>query len=445
MDVSSSDRTGSHRATLSSRSRSWQTLIVFLHSSSPARQRSKRASDNLRYFIDHGLECAYCTFSILLEGQDFATTLPARANVLVHSIFNVSGYEFSHYKAFFSSPQLYPGCPTIHDGCRTDRSNGLVEIRQDDYSKFILLSDSMRGPYLPPYEPLSRWPALITARLSEQVKLVGGSINCFNCGRDIRSCERLLHTEGGITVTDSVGLQILLSHWKQVRPGDKWDEISHNEVGGPVAIRKAGFNIAALQHFWRGHNFRDLPLTQRKCALLLNRSKTLFPRADLPIEPREVDADGKEHVTTLHSGYVDIGGISCKGCYWGMDHPPLESIFTHHFVSPAFEHGAARVYSEMDAEIHKLEHPRGMGGGERVARLALLNGAVELTLFTPSPLPPPPLPPPPPTLRSKVFHCETSSQSSKCSTYRGPKGLSTRDPVDLNARKIGPHDLKLLH
>eukprot|EP00966_Prymnesium_polylepis_P219596 5080062-Prymnesium_polylepis.1 len=49
---------------------------------------------------------------------------------------------------------------------------------------------------------------------------------------------------------------------------------------------------------------------------------------------------------------MDIGGISCRGCMWGVDHAPFETLFSHHFVSPAFEYGAAKVYSDMDLALH---------------------------------------------------------------------------------------------
>ena len=54
---------------------------------------------------------------------------------------------------------------------------------------------------------------------------------------------------------------------------------------------------------------------------------------------------------------MDIGGISCRGCMWGMDHQPFETMFSHHFVSPAFEYGAVKVYSDMDLALHNHSSP----------------------------------------------------------------------------------------
>ena len=215
-------------------------------------------------------------------------------------------------------------------------------------------------------------------------------------------CRSRLHTEGGVTITDSIGLPILLRHWKQAQPGEKWDEIYHNEVGGPVAVRRAGYNMAALQYFWRGHNFLDLPLTQRKCAVMLESSRRLFDRAQRKIQPKEVEENGLEHVTELHGVYMEIGGISCKGCMWGIDHAPFESMFTHHFVSPAFSYGEAKVYTAMDDALKNISAERGgdawvsWEGCVRTSAAIYENGTVHVIASPPPPPAAPPSPPPSP-------------------------------------------------
>jgi hypothetical protein len=283
------------------------TLVVFLHSHSPARQQSKRASDNFHFFLRHGLvDRPDVTFSLLVEGHSFSFEVPARPNILIHPVANVSGYEFSHFKTFFDSPHRFPACPA-HLPCTASfgagrhprpRSADPVVVRWQNFGRFVLISDAMRGPFVPPYERQLEWPTLATALLSESVKLVGASVNCFQCAQSSRACESKLHTEGGLTITDAVGLPILLRQWRQMQPGEKWDEIFVNEVGGPVAVRRAGFNVAAMQYFWRGHDFLDTPATQRKCALMLARSRALLRKEDFHVEPREVEENGESHVTS---------------------------------------------------------------------------------------------------------------------------------------------------
>ena len=62
---------------------------------------------------------------------------------------------------------------------------------------------------------------------------------------------------------DRKGMQILTGHWR--RPNSKQDDIAHNEMGMTRVLLEKGHNIAALQVFWRGHDFRDVNSTQRKC------------------------------------------------------------------------------------------------------------------------------------------------------------------------------------
>ena len=52
---------------------------------------------------------------------------------------------------------------------------------------------------------------------------------------------------------------------------------------------------------------RDADASMHKCALLRERSRRLLRREDVKIEPREVDLDGREETTILHSGYMGVG------------------------------------------------------------------------------------------------------------------------------------------
>mmetsp|Transcript_47499 Transcript_47499/g.94879 ORF Transcript_47499/g.94879 Transcript_47499/m.94879 type:complete len:101 (-) Transcript_47499:179-481(-) len=58
--------------------------------------------------------------------------------------------------------------------------------------------------------------------------------------------------------------------------------------------------------------------------------------------------EGATEPTNLHAWYLGKGGNDCKGCYWGMDLPPLETMFVHYYTSPGFSHGEVKAYSEMD-------------------------------------------------------------------------------------------------
>mmetsp|Transcript_6607 Transcript_6607/g.17281 ORF Transcript_6607/g.17281 Transcript_6607/m.17281 type:complete len:386 (-) Transcript_6607:859-2016(-) len=364
------------------------TLVVYMHFSSPARQRNKRTSDNLAFFVRHGLVQQPDTiFSLLFGGSDFSIDLPARDNVLVHSVRGVRGYEFSHFRAFLEDPSRFPGCSTSRSlplQCGSVDSD-VRTLQIASFRSFILLTDTLRGPFVPPFLPEHRWPSLLTSMLSSRVKLVGASINCLNCGTDIGDCDDRLHTEGALTVTDSVGLRVLLKQWQALPRGnrDKWREIWQGEVFGPVAIRQAGFNIAALSFFWRGHNFLDLQATQRKCALVLNKSINAVPEADLAINPLgQFDARTRRYVTDeLHGAYQRSGGVACKGCWWGTDLSPFETMFTHHYTSPMFAHGDVHIYSEMDEGRRQIDGPSADSINGRATTVDFFNGSVFVRAF----------------------------------------------------------------
>mmetsp|Transcript_47499 Transcript_47499/g.94878 ORF Transcript_47499/g.94878 Transcript_47499/m.94878 type:complete len:272 (-) Transcript_47499:726-1541(-) len=220
-------------------------LYLFYHSA--ARQASsKRVLDNFQYFIRHGLVASTdpeaSIFSLLVCGtEDFVLSVPALANVYVHSLANVSSHgQMSHYKEFLLQPQQFKGCATDKP-C----SSGDSVLRSEQFSKFLFLSDVVRGPFTPSYVPHERWPSYFTSSLGGSVKLVGATIACEDCGKHIPNCATRLHVESPSFATDMAGLKVLLRTWKVHRSGSsKWSEIWQNEVAGPCA--EAGSRSAYL-------------------------------------------------------------------------------------------------------------------------------------------------------------------------------------------------------
>ena len=209
------------------------------------------------------------------------------------------------------------------------------------FEYFVLIPDTVRGPFLPNYVRHDAWPDLLTSQLSATVKLVGPSINCHGCDREARRCRTALHSEGHLMATDRVGLRLLTDFWR--RPGHKGDAIGHNEMGSTRVLLNAGYNVASLQLYWRGHDFRDSASTSRKCAVL---------RAHAP---------------------VDKGGlVSCAGCYWNStDLSPLEVLFVHRSISydkiRRKEQGATPDYTAMQDELARLGGGVGAAGDEAAA------------------------------------------------------------------------------
>ena len=264
-----------------------RTLILYLYAHDALRQRNKAVDDNLRFFVRNGLDAASAvdafSFSLLLSGSSaYSMDLPPRPNVIVHSVARAgSRGQMSQYKAFLDSPEQYPGCETSRPTCRTGGGSdapassradeqGTVLIDWRRFERFVLVSDVVRGPFLPPYLPVASWPDLFTAPLSDSTKLVGATVACEDCGKDERRCKTMLHIESTVLATDQTGLRILLKRWvvHSLQPNrskaldykdGKWAEIFDNEIGGPVAIRNAGYNFAATTRYWRGHDVRCVP------------------------------------------------------------------------------------------------------------------------------------------------------------------------------------------
>ena len=300
-----------------------RTLVLMVyHATANEHERDSAAGGkvparaNLRYFLKHGVQPALGNprykFVIANTGSVPIPSdwLPRRRHHTGDTFevlnFNSSiGYEYANYKR--SLVRL--------DALRS-------------FSHFVLLPDSVRGPFLPSYVDPATWPDLLTSMLTPTIRLVGPSINCMYCHQDAKFCGEAgggLHAQGFLIATDRVGVGLLMRHWR--RPRDKVDSIMHNEVGGTPAIIKAGYNIAVLQRFWRNHDFRDKELTHAKCKLLTSHASGL-------------------------GGSAQLGLPTCSGCQWGQsDLTPFEVMFAHRSIPGSHSHD----YSEMAWQVEKLE------------------------------------------------------------------------------------------
>ena len=46
----------------------------------------------------------------------------------------------------------------------------------------------------------------------------------------------------------------------------------------------------------------------------------------IAVEDRRIKPVDGHHETNLHAQYLGGGGSNCKGCYFGMDLPPMETM-----------------------------------------------------------------------------------------------------------------------
>ena len=136
-------------------------LILYLYTDTPERVESKGVRDNLRFFVRHGMSPEpRFQFRVLAtrEGPHLpGVTLPRWPNVRVHWLNQSYGFEFGNFRHALLDPAL--------------------EMQRFTY--FVMLADTVRGPFLPNYVPASSWLDHLTGLLSAEVKLVGPSINCY--------------------------------------------------------------------------------------------------------------------------------------------------------------------------------------------------------------------------------------------------------------------------
>jgi hypothetical protein len=208
---------------------------------------------NLQFFLEHGIVPG-ADYVVVVNG--FRCTVPIPPGIKVLRRDNTGG-DFGAW------------------------GNALALTDLSMYTHFVLLNDTVRGPFLPRYIPASlSWLDLFTSKLDETTKLVGLTMNYFpwinhwfreegKPERQILSlqqymacvpqyCEESKHVQSMCVCTDSVGIRIMLDHHIfDVSPtGGKNVSVSNDvrkrfiikhEIGMSQVILKSGYDITALQ------------------------------------------------------------------------------------------------------------------------------------------------------------------------------------------------------
>jgi hypothetical protein len=127
-------------------------------------------------------------------------------------------------------------------------SSNIVNINL--YKYFILMNASIRGPYFTAYfdDDSMWWYHVFTKRLTNEVKLVGSTINC----------EHKPHVQSYLLVTDQIGLSILVDKKNGVLncKKDYSDAVFNGEIGASQILLHANYQIASLQIKYQGVDFR---------------------------------------------------------------------------------------------------------------------------------------------------------------------------------------------
>ncbi|KAN0103338.1 hypothetical protein V8E51_011651 [Hyaloscypha variabilis] len=144
-------------------------LVLYAYS------ESETARPNLEFFIRHALNSAADFVFILNGATDAINIIPKLPNIRIVQRDN-DCYDLGAYAAVLQKDDLWKG-----------------------YGKFIMLNASLRGPFMP-YWSDACWMDMYLRKLTEEVKLVGMTANCWPT----------FHVQSMIWATDSIGLSTLL-------------------------------------------------------------------------------------------------------------------------------------------------------------------------------------------------------------------------------------------
>jgi len=207
---------------------------------------------NLQYFLEHGI-VPDVDYVVVINGGKCTVEIPP--TITVRRRENTGG-DFGAWGA------------------------ALAFVDLSMYTHFVLLNDTVRGPFIPRYIPASlSWLDLLTSKLDDRTKLVGLTINYFPWDQTwfreqgppsrVLSLQRymaeapqaredLKHVQSMCVGTDSVGIRILLDRGIfDISPiGHKDGSVSNavrksfimkHEIGMSQVILKSGYDITALQ------------------------------------------------------------------------------------------------------------------------------------------------------------------------------------------------------
>jgi len=113
---------------------------------------------------------------------------------------------------------------------------------------FMLINCGCKGPYFSGSTANETWLDPFRNKLSEEVKLVGPTINC----------ELRPHVQSYAMMTDKVGASVLVKMWSHLTKHSHKDMIEHGEVAFSTLLLKSGWNIASLESRRANHDFRGL-------------------------------------------------------------------------------------------------------------------------------------------------------------------------------------------
>ncbi|CAF2816741.1 unnamed protein product [Rotaria sp. Silwood2] len=192
-----------------------------------------QAVGNLQFFIRYGVHPSQpADYYFILQQVNNKTVIESRLPILPSNAHYIQHenecFDFGTVGWFLSSK--------------------IVDINL--YKYFIFMNASIRGPFFAAYfdDENMWWFTIFTKRLSDEIKLVGPTINC----------EHKPHVQSYFLATDHVGLSILTDKKSGVFncKKDYGDAVFNGEIGASQLILHANYQIASLQTKYQGWDFR---------------------------------------------------------------------------------------------------------------------------------------------------------------------------------------------
>ncbi|KAK2008091.1 hypothetical protein LZ32DRAFT_694938 [Colletotrichum eremochloae] len=229
---------------------------------------SDAGRENLKFFVNQGLHDA-ADFIFIFNGEtNVGAIIPEKKNIRVINRPNTC-FDLGAYGEVLRKDDLYK-----------------------KYKRFITLNASIRGPFLPHWAR-SCWSDLYLGRLSEKVKLVGMTANCWP----------RFHVQSMIWATDEDGFGTENDAVGMGGCHDGWNQAVHAEVGAISAFLKQGYKVDMMMAaFQKSKNYIEECDTSQSGNLLWNGKyfgtyvhpyEIVFIKANRAIDPTLI-----EHLAT---------------------------------------------------------------------------------------------------------------------------------------------------
>jgi len=219
----------------------FETIILYCHTVG----YSEGADENFNFFVDYGIpddpSTLICFIYNHLDNPPVNPTQSMSGNILKLHRHNL-GYDF---------------------GAWSDAIQCLKLDKRKKGFKLFLINDTVRGPFVHWFHQKNSnsWTKIFTDMITEEVKLVGTTINI--CPDPKLYGSWAPHVQSMLLATDEVGFAIGVKGGVFTINNDKFNVTNRCEVGFSREIIASGFNLDCLAPVIHGYDFRS----PEKCLL----------------------------------------------------------------------------------------------------------------------------------------------------------------------------------